>query len=137
MPSLPPPPVHRHTVPFGMKLNKLWVSFSQRSSLWQGRETQPDFQVESELHPTVITVKETREISRVPTAVDQQNSMIFPGFQSFFQVFFCLFLAGFMHSFSKTNEVRCSNFLQKKLLAKNLYFFKGIYKLCFYFQYKF
>ncbi len=54
----------------------------------------------------------TKRLSyRVPTAADQQNSMIFPGFQSFFQLFFLSFLAGFVYPFSKINKVKWSNLL--------------------------
>ena len=50
---------------------------------------------------------------RVPTAADQQNSMIFPGFQSFFQEF-VVFFVGYVCPFCKTNKVKWSNFLLKK-----------------------
>ncbi len=44
-------------------------------------------------------------ICRVPTAADQQNSMIFPGFQSFFQEF-VVFFVGYVCPFCKTNKVK-------------------------------
>ncbi len=47
--------------------------------------------------------------TRVHTAADQQNSMIFPGFQSFFRDFFCLFYR------------LCIPFFQYKVIQSNSY----------------
>ncbi len=44
-------------------------------------------------------------VSRVPTAADQQNSMIFPGFQSFSQVVFFVFLCSLCVPFFQINKV--------------------------------
>ncbi len=62
-------------------------------------------------------------------------SMIFPGFQSFFQVFFGYFV-DFVYPFSKINEVKTSIFLLEKTFGKNQKFFKWIYKLMFLFLHK-
>ncbi len=84
--------------------------------------------VQTILHTTQLFIsppKLVKLFNRVPTAVDQQNSMIFPGFQSFFQVyFFVFFLVGFVYPFSKTNKVKYSIILQKKCLAKKIIFFQ-------------
>ncbi len=65
-------------------------------------------------------------------------SMIFPGFQSFFQEFVVLFV-GYVCPFYKTNKVKWINFLPKrkwqkqtnKTFGKNQIFFKGIHKFIF------
>ncbi len=59
-------------------------------------------------------------------------SMIFPGFQSFFQEFVVFFM-GYVYPFYKINKVKWSNFYQKKknFWWKFNFFFKGIHKLIF------
>ncbi len=99
--TTPPPPMEDRKQRFS------FCSLMQRRGIVRMNHLSQMFQLGCQLKATELSAETRQNISvsrhvdfcaknfqdksRVPTAADQQNSMIFPGFQSFFQVIFGFF----------------------------------------------